>query len=135
NSASSCRACSPMSAFDPKRTSRNQLTCALDFWTLVLFHHLCCTKNAAPIAICWNYMSNDTLRYRRRGTGGMSGRDEYLLRAADLLAKAGAEVNGAFKDRLENMARSYLRLAEQAKRNAQSDTGYERQPKREGEQP
>jgi hypothetical protein len=65
----------------------------------------------------------------------MSGRDEYLLRAADLLAKAGAEVNGAFKDKLENMARSYLRLAEQAKRNAQSYVGYERQPKREGEQP
>jgi len=55
----------------------------------------------------------------------MSGRDEYLLRAADLLARAGAEVNGAFKDKLENMARSYLRLAEQAKRNAQIDFGHE----------
>lgn len=58
----------------------------------------------------------------------MSARDEYLLMAAHLLAKAGAEENAALKDEFENMARSYLRLAEQAKRNDETDIVYETPP-------
>jgi len=65
----------------------------------------------------------------------MSARDEYLLRAAHLLAKAGAEANAALKDELENMARSYLRLAEQAKGNDETDIVYETPPKKDGDQP
>jgi hypothetical protein len=69
-----------------------------------------------------------------QGTG-VSARDEYLMRAAHLLAKAGAEANAALKDEFENMARSYLRLADQAKRNDETDIVYETPPpKRERDQ-
>ena len=56
------------------------------------------------------------------GAKGITQREEYLLRAAELSARAQAESDAARKDEFENMARAYLRLAEQAKRN--SLTGY-----------
>jgi hypothetical protein len=64
----------------------------------------------------------------------MSARDEYLLRAAHLLAKAEAQPDAALKDELENMARSYLRLAEQAKRNDDTDIVYETPPPKDRDQ-
>ena len=42
--------------------------------------------------------------------------DSYRLRAADMLAKA--EQNERYREDLENLAMAYLRLAEQADRNA-----------------
>ena len=61
------------------------------------------------------------------GVEGMTQREEYLLRAAELSARAQA---AARKDEFENMARAYLRLAEQAKRNSLTDIVYETPPKK-----
>ena len=47
----------------------------------------------------------------------MTQREQYLLRAAELSAKAQTESVGADKSEFENLARAYLRLAEQAERN------------------
>jgi hypothetical protein len=47
----------------------------------------------------------------------MTQRQQYLLRAAELSAKAQTESAGADKSEFENLARAYLRLAEQAERN------------------
>jgi hypothetical protein len=52
----------------------------------------------------------------------MTPRDQYLLRAAELSAMAQAETDHAGKVEFENLARAYLRLAEQAERNSQADT-------------
>jgi hypothetical protein len=49
----------------------------------------------------------------------MTARDEYLLKAAELSAMAQAETDRADKVEFENLARAYLRLAEQAERNSQ----------------
>ena len=51
----------------------------------------------------------------------MTARDEYLLKAAELSAMAKAETDRADKVEFENLARAYLRLAEQAERNSQAD--------------
>jgi len=56
----------------------------------------------------------------RSGGFNMSARDEYLLRAAELSALAQVETYLADKLEYENLARSYLRLAEQAERNDQA---------------
>jgi hypothetical protein len=56
----------------------------------------------------------------RSGGCNMSSRDEYLLRAAELSALAQVETYLADKLEFENLARSYLRLAEQAERNDQA---------------
>jgi hypothetical protein len=61
----------------------------------------------------------------------MSSRDEYLLRAAELSALAQTETYLADKLEFENLARSYLRLAEQAKRN---DQAYKTAQKRDRDQ-
>jgi len=51
------------------------------------------------------------------GTAPMTGPgDSYRLRAADMLAKA--EQNERYREDFENLAMAYLRLAEQADRNA-----------------
>jgi hypothetical protein len=50
----------------------------------------------------------------------MTARDEYLLRAAEFSAMAQVETDRADKVEFENLARAYLRLAEQAKRNSQA---------------
>ena len=68
------------------------------------------------------------------GVEGMTQREEYLLRAAELSARAQTERDVARKDEFENMARAYLRLAEQAKRNSLADIVYETPPKKDGDQ-
>jgi hypothetical protein len=55
-------------------------------------------------------------------------RDIYLMNAAFLFAKAEAEKDSAIKADFQNMARAYLRLADQAERNAQNDIVYETPP-------
>jgi len=61
----------------------------------------------------------------------MAQRQEYLLRAAELSARAQAESDAARKVEFENMARAYLRLAEQAVRNSLTDIVYETPPKKD----
>src|SRR5215831_20410516 len=51
----------------------------------------------------------------------MASRNEYLLRAAELNARAQVEKDHADKLEFENLARAYLRLAKQAERNCQID--------------
>jgi hypothetical protein len=67
-----------------------------------------------------------------QGTGaledGMTQRDIYLMNAAYLFAKAEAEKDSAIRADFENMARAYLRLVDQAVRNAQNDIVYETPP-------
>ncbi|HEY6753183.1 MAG TPA: hypothetical protein VI077_00525 [Pseudolabrys sp.] len=58
----------------------------------------------------------------------MTSGDAYLFRAAELLAKAEAEADFDARVDLENLARAYLRLAEQAIRNAKTDISYEPPP-------
>ena len=99
----------------------------LDFW--------CYPTSVAPKTICWElYVKRHIEVSPGKGTGDMSARDEYLLRAAHLLAKAEAQPDAALKDELENMARSYLRLAEQAKRNDDTDIVYETPPPKDRDQ-
>jgi len=54
-------------------------------------------------------------------TGDMTPRDIYLMRAAELIAKLDGESDLALKVEFDNLARAYLRLAEQAERNDQTD--------------
>jgi hypothetical protein len=51
----------------------------------------------------------------------MSTGDDYRVRAAELHVKAKAEIDTQRRVELELLALSYLRLAEQADRNAQTD--------------
>jgi hypothetical protein len=60
----------------------------------------------------------------------MTPRKEYLLRAAELSAKAQAENDHARKVEFQNLARAFLRLAEQAERNKHTDIVYKTPPKR-----
>jgi len=64
----------------------------------------------------------------------MAQREEYLLKAAELSARAQTENDAARKAEFENMARAYLRLAEQAKRNSLTDIVYETPPKKDRDQ-
>ena len=68
------------------------------------------------------------------GFAGMTRRQEYLLRAAELSAKAQAENDHARKFEFQNLARAFLRLAEQAERNSYTDIVYETPPKKDGDQ-
>jgi hypothetical protein len=58
----------------------------------------------------------------------MTSGDNYLFRAAEFFAKAESETNPEMRAGFENLARAYLRLAEQALRNAQTDIIYEPAP-------
>src|SRR6266576_5874 len=51
----------------------------------------------------------------------MSGADHYRIRAAKFHSKAQNETDPELRARFENLARAYLRLAEQADRNSQTD--------------
>ena len=51
--------------------------------------------------------------------------DEYRVKAAELHARAACENDPALRIELEYLARSYLRLAEQAKQNSRLDLTYE----------
>jgi len=55
----------------------------------------------------------------RSGEFNMTGRNEYLLRAAELNALAQVENDPADRFEFENLARAHLRLAKQAERNSQ----------------
>jgi hypothetical protein len=54
--------------------------------------------------------------------------DDFLFRAAEFFAKAESESDLETRASFENLARAYLRLAEQAIRNAQTDISYEPPP-------
>ena len=54
----------------------------------------------------------------------MTAGDWYRVRAANLHAEAKAETKATLRDQLEYLAKSYLRLAEQADRNALTDVTY-----------
>ena len=58
----------------------------------------------------------------------MTPREVYLTKAADLFAKAEAERDPALKADFVSIARAYLRLADQAKRNDEADIVYETLP-------
>src|SRR4029453_7549024 len=65
---------------------------------------------------------------RKKTEGPMTSGDNYLFRAAEFFAKAESETNPEMRAGFENLARAYLRLAEQALRNAQTDIIYEPAP-------
>jgi hypothetical protein len=51
--------------------------------------------------------------------------EEYRVKAAGLHARAACETDPAIQKDLENLALSYMRLAEQAERNSRIDLTYE----------
>jgi len=55
--------------------------------------------------------------------------DSYRVRAADLKAKAATEANEQLAGEYQNLARCYIRLAEQADSNSLSDVWIEVGPK------
>ena len=54
--------------------------------------------------------------------------DEYRIKAAEFHACAQTENSPKIRAEFENLARAYLRLAEQAQRNEQFDITYEPPP-------
>ena len=58
----------------------------------------------------------------------MTSGDDYLFRAAEFFAKAESEADLELRAGFEGLARAYLRLAEQAIRNALTDISYEPPP-------
>jgi hypothetical protein len=54
--------------------------------------------------------------------------DQYRIRAAELRAKAHEERNPRLAAEYEHLAKSYIRLAEQADRNQKLDVTYEPSP-------
>jgi hypothetical protein len=54
----------------------------------------------------------------------MTAGDWYRVRAAKLHAESKTESRASLRDQLEHLAKSYLRLAEQADRNALVDVTY-----------
>ena len=55
--------------------------------------------------------------------------DEYRAKAANLRARAKREAKPSVRAELEGLARSYLRLAEQAERNSHVDIVYDWVPR------
>jgi hypothetical protein len=55
----------------------------------------------------------------------MSPWDEYRVKAAELSARAACETSPRMQAELENLARSYTRLALQAEQNSRLDLTYE----------
>jgi len=58
----------------------------------------------------------------------MTPAEQYRSRAATMAAKAKAELNPTLRAEFENLSKAYLRLAEQAERNALTDLVYETPP-------
>jgi hypothetical protein len=56
--------------------------------------------------------------------------DAYRIRASELNAEAHQESNAERRSELEKLAMAYLRLADQAERNAQNNVVYETPPPR-----
>ena len=55
----------------------------------------------------------------------MTPAEQYRARAAAMTAKAKVEPSSVLRAEFENLSRAYLRLAEQAERNALTDLVYE----------
>ena len=60
-----------------------------------------------------------------RGARTMNPWDEYRVKAAELAARAACENDPQLQEELENLAKSYLRLALQAEQNSRFDLTYE----------
>jgi hypothetical protein len=58
----------------------------------------------------------------------MTPAEVYRVKAVEFAAKAKTETDHAIRVQLDALALSYIRLAEQADRNAQSDIVYETPP-------
>ena len=58
--------------------------------------------------------------------------DQYRVRAAELNALAKRERNPTIRKECEGLALAYLRLADQAERNSETDVVYETPPSRQG---
>ena len=58
----------------------------------------------------------------------MNPADQYRIKAGDLAALAKAEMNPFGKAEYERLSQAYLRLADQADRNARMDLVYETPP-------
>ena len=58
----------------------------------------------------------------------MTSGDDYLLKSGEILARAEAESDPQARAELQSLARAYLRLASQAKRNTEFDVTYEPAP-------
>ena len=56
--------------------------------------------------------------------------DAYRIKASELNAEARQESNADKRKELKNLAMAYLRLADQAERNAQNNVVYETPPPR-----
>lgn len=54
--------------------------------------------------------------------------DEYRVKAFEFRAMARSENDPGMRAEFENLARAYMRLAEQAERNSQLDLTYETPP-------
>ena len=63
----------------------------------------------------------------------MAKAEMYRVKAAELHAKATEETNPATRAQLEALALGYLRLADQADRNAQTNVVYETPARRTGD--
>ncbi len=58
---------------------------------------------------------------------------DYRIKAADLRERATREKDPWVRAEFENLARAYLRLAQQADRNQQTDIFYETPPSKDNE--
>ena len=61
--------------------------------------------------------------------------DQYRVKAGDLAALARAESDPFAKTEFQKLSLAYLRLADQADRNSETDVIYETPPAREQQQP
>jgi hypothetical protein len=59
--------------------------------------------------------------------------DEYRVKAAELHARAACTNDLALKTELESLARSYLRLAEQAEQNSRLNLTHETPPPKDND--
>ena len=57
----------------------------------------------------------------------MTPADRYRVKAAELMARARLDTNPILRVECENLALAYLRLADQADRNAQTEAGSQTQ--------
>jgi curli biogenesis system outer membrane secretion channel CsgG len=61
--------------------------------------------------------------------------DSYRIKASELNAEAGQEADAERRKELKRLAMAYLRLADQAERNARNNVVYETPPPRSAVQP
>jgi len=81
-------------------------------------------------------MSKDTLYRLGQYAFGVRGDDPTTTVSVktELSAKAQAESDHTLKEEFQNLARAFLRLAEQAERNSHADIVYELPPKGDSDQ-